>query len=255
MARNFLPVACALIGVGCWPRSHPRDVGAWPTETPPGLVMIETRPGHPGCTGTIFHNAPGAAHVVTAQHCVTDSSAEKRVSPIAVLRPEGRAEGPIWRRYPVTRVFTSRAPSDCATTEKGEVQWISDWAILEIPTPTKLTVLPLLELEGSPMMGDRVSLESFFDVDFEVPRAHAHDFVWGRFSRELVQRGHSGAPVVWNGQLVAVFSGATAYFSWFHLSRQPDKLTLVPVETIRREATMSGFSFDDTEANRSGRGP
>jgi hypothetical protein len=234
--------AYALISAGCIPRSHPRGIGYPPMEAPPGLVVIETRPGHPGCTGAIVHNAPGAAYVLTAGHCVFDS--RRGPAKASVLLPRARDMRLSWARYRIVRVLKSPAAANHPIAEENEVKWISDWALLEIPTETILPALPLLELGGTdlPRSGDAVLLQSFFDVEFDDDlRAHAHDFAWGHFSRELVQRGHSGAPVLWNGRLAAVFSGATARFSWLSLSRQPHKLTLVNVATIRREAALAGL--------------
>jgi hypothetical protein len=231
--------------MACGPRSHPHDVGSWPREAPPGLVAIETRPQHAGCTGAIFHNARGVAYVLTAAHCVTPPATSGRLEDMAVIRPEGGERGPFWRRYTVARVWKSSA-IDITVAENDEVRWIADWAVLEIPTSTRLPIMPLLESGRAPSLkeGELVSLESFFDVNFESLRPHTHEFEWGRFSRELVQSGHSGAPVLWNGKLVAVFSGATFRRALLFGAPKPDKLTLSDAETIRREAASSGLVFD-----------
>jgi hypothetical protein len=231
----------AIVGSGCWRvrQEQAPPLENWPRQTPPGLVAIETRPRHTGCTGAVVHNAGGFAYVLTAGHCV-----QHKPEYVAVVRPEGRPQGVFWWRHQVTRVLSAAEPKVVA--EEEQTTWGSDWAILEMRTAQVLPIIPLLEVDRAESLpiGETVALETFFDYPVQSLYAHAHYYGWREFCPALLLRGHSGAPVLWQGQIVAVFSGATTTFSVLHLSRWPDRLELTQADTVRRQAAACGLSLD-----------
>ena len=50
--------------------------------------------------------------------------------------------------------------------------------------------------------------DSFVDEYGPMLRPHEHPFAWTGVPPGVVQGGHSGAPILWKGQVVGVFSGS-----------------------------------------------
>jgi hypothetical protein len=108
---------------------------------------------------------------------------------------------------------TTRQPVGSST---GTWAWQNDdWALLRIETPDALQVLPIFEGDPSTAipLGDPVELVSCFDSGEPAARCHTHPFRFGDRPKELIQGGHSGAPILWRGQMIAIFIGGTADWS------------------------------------------
>lgn len=105
--------------------------------------------------------------------------------------------------------------------------------------------------ERSVRPGDSVSLISYADGsprDSHGPflQPHEHPFAWTGVPPQIVQGGHSGAPVIRNGRIVAIFTGATGNSygcQWLCGKRWPTKLRFVNVASIRSQARALGFDW------------
>jgi hypothetical protein len=93
--------------------------------------------------------------------------------------------------------------------------------------------------------GDPLELVSCSDTAEPEPRCHAHRFGFGDRPKELIEGGHSGAPILWRGKLVATFIGGNAgWFAvfqrfWWLRTLTVDGITLVrpAIEDVRARAS------------------
>jgi hypothetical protein len=89
-----------------------------------------------------------------------------------------------------------------------------------------------------------VTLASFFDLHAQNLYPHSHDFHWRQPAKEIIEPGHSGAPILWHGHLIAWFSGATGRSYFFGLLHEPDKLTMVSIADVMSQASLCGLALD-----------
>lgn len=180
----------------------------------PGIVVVSTASGV--CTGTVVKvfDVAGAVYawVLTAKHCVQDP---KGLSVLWMDR--GGSTYSVGAR--VAAAASGSFTSDLIAPPSGDaVEWNEDWAILQIPTPPALPVVPLFA--GDPATdvapGTEVSLYAYFDVAYpgkdgkHMARPHEHRFRWTGRPAELGQQGHSGSPVLVDGKVFAIFVGDVA---------------------------------------------
>jgi hypothetical protein len=198
------------------------------------------------------------AYVLTAKHCIendeprrwgiTAPAADARVAVTAAGLPDTT----ILEATPVA-TGTDGLAFPYRWLWPGTIDWVDDWAILAVDSPSRLPVLPLFI--GDPPVaplapGASVSLVAFHDVTFVDHRTafmelHEHPFGWTGVPADVAQGGHSGAPIVHEGRVVAVFLGEVvdSYACRLFCGTWPTKLRLVNVETVRREAATAGFQF------------
>jgi hypothetical protein len=150
-----------------------------------------------------------------------------------------------WRHYDAAVACAGRGESPpSAPSYDGEIEWLSrDWAILTVDAP-----LPAMRVyQGDPAKeipaGAFTVLASYFDVDSDVFLAHEHPFQWRAFSRPLIQGGHSGAPILWNGHVVATFTGVGVKYQVLGKWLVYDRLQFVAIDVIRKQAAAQGFSL------------
>jgi hypothetical protein len=232
---------------------------------PPGVVLIVDRKTQTPvtCSGTVIQEAPSGggfrAYVLTARHCVDDDDPQRWgvVAPLAgahaftepalvehTFAAVRMAASP-WTSYelPVVRRFSS-----------DPIDWVDDWAILAVDSPAPLRVLPLDPGDAEALApGTPVSLIAYFDWQFGDVHGswyepthlalHAHPFGWTGVPEGISQQGHSGSPIVRDGRVVALHSGAHLDSNACRLfcGTWPVALRLVNVATVRREAEQQGL--------------
>jgi hypothetical protein len=221
------------------PAASPWDTSHWTAKPVAGLVVVGEDPMRPDCTGSVIASAPQPTLVVTARHCVVDDYGNARATSFTVNLPEVTANGVRWRAM-VAKIAltvplaTPKAQADDDASNGGTRWDDSDWAFLTIDGNERLATVPLFP--GDPATeiprGDSVELASFFDDNESALFPHVHRFAWGDHPRELAQGGHSGAPILWHGQLIAAFSGARA--DWFLFFRRYSWLRHVNLVSVVR---------------------
>jgi hypothetical protein len=214
----------------CLPPAPPAP--ATPRASLPGVVVIVDSRGWAVCTGAAI--APSL--VLTARHCTWD------VKGVTVPREGDHVTG---LRTPFAMAKPLEIPVRHRYAEgPGSVRGMDwdpdDWALLEVDGTFQ--TLPLYD--GDPIWdiprGARVSMPSYVDREHIADkklylRPHEHVFTWGDPAEELAQGGHSGAPLLWEGKIVGIFSGQS------HLSRggervcggRPTLVRFVSSRTIR----------------------
>lgn len=256
-------------GLGLTACCH-RPSSAWDQTTTitsnaplPGVVVIVDRVTHLGvCTGTVLGSVAAgngfASYVLTAKHCVNDPDHPGRWG---VSTPRtGDYLSLIGTRVldaVVIHASTQDLPMVEFSFSSATIDWIDDWAILRVSTPVPLSAVAAYH--GDPAQtiepGSPVTLEAYHDVayaDRYGPRLtpHEHPFAWTGVPAKLVQGGHSGAPILYDGQIIAVFSGFTSnslgcrilcFKTW------ASRLQLTNISTVLAEAKKQGFRLEPSQ--------
>lgn len=216
----------------------------WPTQIPSGLCIVEvgTKGSGTRCTGTVFKSIHSRSYALTAKHCFD----HRQGIPLqaSVLMPATESGSAIWRKYPIRRVLVPRGSSVKRQSEDHDVIWRQDWAIVEIESSDPpLSVARLIADAGNADPPWRqVSLTSFFDKKFDHFYPHVHEFKLDDVPADVMQRGHSGAPILSNGKIVAVFSG---YWETRTLLIFPSRtIALTSVKTIRRQLNQCKLTLE-----------
>jgi hypothetical protein len=213
---------------------------------PPGIVFLMTELGE--CSGTLIEAEPtddGQWHhrVLTAKHCFPRWYG--RLPPAEVRAPmDGgyvyiRGQLELWGEGAVENGFSVTLP-----TPRNEAEWSeNDWAIVAFTIPQRLQTIPLARTVRL-RRGDRVALLSYLDTEHThalVP--HEHIFTWGSVSVNVPQLGHSGAPVVSNGEVAAMLVQATEQSVGCRILTGCRYRTIryVSAATIRASAHRQGF--------------
>jgi V8-like Glu-specific endopeptidase len=259
-ARELAVTALALSGAACCRVPYSAHDSAPPAARAelPGIVVIVDRARRVGgCTGTVVASrAAGKGFdslVLTARHCVVNDDGDAIPSGVVLPGAGDEIQKIEARVYPASLAY---APDERETTGDDTIKWDEhDWALLRVHTPARLPVLRLYR--GDPATdvraGAPVALLSYADREYRTRAGwrlapHEHRFRWRIISPEIVQGGHSGAPVVRDGEVVAVFTGyvtnSNACFLATLGKRWPTKLKFVNVATIRARAAAQGFAFD-----------
>jgi hypothetical protein len=230
----------------------------------PGVVAIfDHALGVAMCTGTVIKNEPTnsgfAAFVLTAKHCAPDLDHPHRWG---VSIPAAGDIVSLMGSHVLDATLMYTSPNDDAMWGvglfRGSVDWLdNDWAILRVNTPTPLPIVPVFS--GDPMYaippGAMVTIAAYHDIAYSEREAtflrpHEHPFAWTGVPAAVAQGGHSGAPLLWNGEVVGVFSGfdSNSYACRCVTGRTwPTRLRFVSVATIRKQASTQGFSFESAE--------
>ena len=264
-AAVLAPIAALLSGCCARPSGrwdHPAF--AWRASSPGVVLVVDRASSVAGCTGTVIKSECAGdgfrSYILTAGHCVHDDDHPHRWG---VAAP-GRADTHLtlsagWlplEGVPVleaTRLLAFRPEATWRDRFDfgGPVEWVDDWAILAVDGPAPMPVVPLFS--GDPATGlapgAPVSLVAYHDEalrDRYGPflQAHEHPFGWTGVPPGVAQPGHSGAPIVRGGEVVAMLSGYAGNSYMCRLlcwSTWQTKLRLVNVETIRREAAAQGL--------------
>ncbi len=221
---------------------------------PSFVVVVDRNRGVGGCVGTVARVVPSAqgfdAYVLTAKHCVVDEHGQRVRVGVAIPAAGDEIQA---IRSPVFDATVVYMASEDHLSTAGTVVWQSgDWAILRVRTPTPWPVASLYlgDPEQALEPGEQVSLLAYTDRAYRAPRPklkpHEHPFRWTGVPPEIEQAGHSGAPLVHNGEVFAIFTGATenSYNCQFLCkARWPTKLRFVSVATIRSQAAALGFEL------------
>jgi hypothetical protein len=217
----FIPVltlAMATTAVGC---GRP---AAWPHS---GVVIVSRAPppAHRGtCTGAVVSSTPSGTLVLTARHCVVDDDGAAKAAEFEVTYPAAGPGGDVWRTVPAWVVRTGQTTPGSWEPEPETADgwtWLhEDWAVLRVDTSDPIESIPVLEGDPARIIhaGEPVELVSCFDTDEPRPRCHTHTFGFGDKPRELIEGGHSGAPILWRGRIIATFTGGHA--DWFLFFRR-----------------------------------
>ena len=230
-------------------------------SAPPGIVAIVDRARDGAvCAGTIVASKPDGvgfvSYVLTAKHCVVRADGEPY--PVGVGFP---TPGDIARPFPSSQVLSATiaytSSDDRASTRVGTITWVDvDWALLKVHSQHRLSMVPTFGGDPSTeiAVGTPVALAAQLDetnVDDSgrrFLRAHEHLFAWGDVPGKVVQGGHSGGPVLWEGKVVAVFVGASVCspWPWCRLVRWGSltSLDLVSIASIRKQVAKQGFVFE-----------
>jgi hypothetical protein len=249
-----------------------RPSSAWDQTTlvqgpriPSGVVLMFDRKANTPltCSGTVIQEAPSGggyrAYVLTAKHCVDDDD-PRRWGVVAPLPGIHAFTEPALLEHVLAaaRVAASTGTSYEPLLEwrfsGPPVDWVDDWAILAVDSPDPLPVLPLDPGDTAALApGTPVSLLSYFD--WQLGDLHgswyepthlalrAHPFAWTGVPGGISQQGHSGSPIVRDGRVVAVHSGADLDSNVCRIfcGTWPVALRLVNVTTVRREAEQQGL--------------
>ncbi len=206
---------------------------AWPHS---GVVVVGIGPEPPDrehfCTGTVVSSTAATKIVLTARHCIADAPGPRRSTLLSISYPSSDPERNGWKtvRARVLAMPERAAPEPDAV---GPWTWLdTDWALLRVDTADALDAIPLLDGDPTRLIpsGDRLDLVSCFDTGEPGLRCHAHTFAFGDRPKALVEGGHSGAPILWRGRLVATFSGGRP--DWFLFFRRLWWLRTLDVESV-----------------------
>jgi hypothetical protein len=256
----------------CSPPSSPwdRPAFAWRDAAPGVVLVVDRASGVAMCTGTVFRSEPVGArfrsYVLTAGHCARDADHPHRWGVAAPARGDEHMplaagwlslEGVAVRE--ATRVLASERDDDMSGWsislfgDGSTIRWVHDWAILAVDLDAPLPVLPLFG--GDPATdvpaGAPVSLVAYHDRVFRdrygyvFLQSHEHPFAWTGVPPGVAQPGHSGAPIVEDGRVVALLSGYVTDSIGCRLfcGTWATRLTLVSVATIRRDAAAMGWTL------------
>lgn len=257
--RGACELGLCILLAGCCLRPATLSGAASPPMdgAPVGVVGVVDRALHAVvCAGTVIRStAEGtgfAGYVLTAKHCAVDGGVPRQVG-VGLPAPGDHLLPFSSRVMDATIAYASTSEED---THAGTISWVDgDWAILKVHTESPLAIVATFVGEPSIAIkpGERVAIAAHTDVTYidsgahrYLLRPHEHVFAWTDVPREVVQGGHSGAPVLWNGEVVAVFVGATLCSPLCRLvsgDEWPTRLRLVSIGSIRREATKQGFLF------------
>ncbi len=237
-------------------------------EIPPGVVLVIDRkasmPNMPVCAGTVVQQTTTTggfrAFVLTAKHCVTENEPGRWgiSSPVPGARIPVTAAGFVGPGVlDATRIAVAPSHFELPLSwfQTATIDWVDDWAILTVDTPDPLPVLPLFAADAESLTpGDPVFLIAYHDATFVDPgtatrrgtpfvELHEHPFSWTGVPEGIAQPGHSGAPIVRDGRVVAFLSGWQKDSNGCRLlcGTWPVALQLVNVETVRREAAQQGL--------------
>jgi Trypsin-like peptidase domain len=261
--------AALLLGVGgCCPRSaSPWDRAATITTRAElkGIVEIVDHVTHLGvCTGTVVKTvatpAGFAAYVLTAKHCVDDADHPGRWG-VSTPRPGDYLSlfgTPVLDATVIyASTTTDSAPETFVDFSSTTFNWIEDWAILRVDAPEPLPVAELFRGDPTRTLepGAPVTLPSYHDAEYSDrygPKleAHEHSFAWTAVPPAIVQGGHSGAPVLYDRKVIAVFSGYVSNSNWCQLvclKKWATRLQFTSIATIREQAMAHGFDMEPAE--------
>ena len=255
----FGPLATLAFAAGCcvkpssaWDRSP-----AVRRDNVPGVVAIVKKVQRvSGCTGTVVSSVPHGTgfdtYVLTARHCTVDH--DDHLIALAVGTPAD-GDDPANFRSPIFDAVVAYSALGDESESVGTVVWeTGDWAILRAATPSRWPALRLYQGDPARYLhpGEQVALLSYADGAFRdhsfhlLLQAHEHPFAWTGLPPQVEQGGHSGAPVLREGEVIGVFTGATENSRGCQLvcrSKWPTKLRFVNVAAIRAQARLQGFEF------------
>src|SRR5262249_8437257 len=153
--------------------------------------------------------------VLTARHCVVDQSGAAKAAAFHVTYAAPGARGETWTTVParIVAAGASEAPmppqSPPPSRATGPWKWLpSDWALLQADSADPIDAIPMLDEDPARVVpaDDAVELVSCLDTGEPRLRCHVHPFAFGERPRELIEGGHSGAPILWRGKLIATFT-------------------------------------------------
>ena len=204
--------------------------------------------------------------MLTARHCVDDDDHLRRWGVAAPARgDEGLPFSGGWlalygvRVYEATRVMVHDGAVNGALDLfasrllESRVEWVDDWGILALDSDARLAVMPLDDANPAVDLppGALVSLLAYHDGAFvnryrhPFLQSHEHPFAWTGVPPGVAQPGHSGAPIVHDGRVVAVLSGFVQDPPACRLlcGTWVQQLRLVNVASVRREAARRGLAL------------
>ena len=247
-----------------------RPTSAWdqstiaPRDALPGVVVIFDRARRAAnCDGFVVASeaADGgfSAYVLTTRHCVADKD-HSRAFGIATPIGGSRAKLAPADVLDATLAFTSAGSDETfrnvpVSAKKSDgIEWIeNDWAILRVTSPRALPVLPVFAGDPTSAIapGEPVTLASYHDALYADDKGdrlwpHEHPFGWSGVPLAAAQLGHAGAPIVRNGEAVALYTG-TVYGSYtcelISAQTRPTKLRLVSIADALAQAKEQGFTL------------
>jgi hypothetical protein len=195
------------------------------------------------CTAAVLSNDRAAGHfvarVVTVRHCIHPS-----VSYGISIPPPGTSRFLDERLVlPASVEYIAKGPDRAVLRSSATgVEWGNeDWAILRVESPAPLATLPVLSGDPTKSLspGERVALATYYDDSSDKLEPHQLAYNWQGTPTALVQGGNSGAPILRNGHLVALFSGATMQSA--NRCARPARLTLVNIQAVLESANAQGF--------------
>ena len=253
----FASTAAATILTACWGTA----ASSLRETAPAGVVAVVDRARDgAGCAGTIVKSTPDAtgfvSYVLTAKHCVVRGDGEPYQVGVGFPSP-----GDLAHPFPSSHVL-SAALAYTSSEDRGRIRvdaitWVEfDWAILKVHSEHRLPVVATFDGDPSIVIaaGTSVAFAAQMDDTYVDDngrlflRPHEHLFAWDDVPGKVVQSGHSGGPVLWDGKVVAVFVGASVCspWPWCRLVRWASltSLSLVSIASIRKEAAEQGFAFE-----------
>ncbi len=248
--------AVVLLGTGCCRRpASPLDVATIDVLADGAgiVVLVDRRSSTAMCTGAVIGSRRTggddfATDVLTASHCVASAA---NVG-IELPPPGASATSTASSLLPVEVVL--RSDDDEVSGSSERIDWVDDWVILRARGPWTTSALPLFDGDPNTAIprGATVQLVSYHDRVFfnhgtVTLSAHAHSFPWRGVPPSLVQAGHSGAPIMFRGQVVAVFSGSRQNSRGCQLlcgSEWPEALRLTSVAEVRDVAHRAGVRLE-----------
>ncbi len=208
--RVFVAATIGSLASGCFCTArcqeaavaHEFEVG------PPGAVTV--RSDTAVCSGVLIESEPLSDgrwrhRALTAKHCFSSWEGKNPTADLRVpldggyvkvlARLEAWGEGEVHRSF-----WLGISPGH----DESEWESSDDWAILTFTSEQRFQTIPLARTTKL-RNDDRVVLLSYLDTDHTwklIP--HEHVFAWGTVPVNVPQEGHSGAPIVANGEVAAI---------------------------------------------------
>jgi hypothetical protein len=189
-----------------------------------GVVIVSVgppAPGHHVCTGAVVSSTPDTKIVLTARHCVVDERGAAGADVFQITYPRPGSNGDDWRTLPARIIRTGASDPQRPTPGAESWTWLdNDWALLRVDTTEPMVALPIFDGDPATAIppGAPLELVSCYDSGEPQYRCHTHPLAFGDRPRELIEGGHSGAPILWHGRLIATFTGGTP--TWFLFYRR-----------------------------------